>query len=176
MALKLDMSNAYDGIQWSFLRAVLYKLGFCRQWVELVMQCIETVSYEILVNDIPQESFHPTRGIRQGDPLSPYLFILCAKALSNLINQAEANGLIHGVPIAKGQLRISHLLFACDNLLFCKTNAIEWSKLFSLLRVYELASGQRLNLEKTSIMFSKNTTQVAQKYILSIAWMRSAMS
>ncbi|XP_042980052.1 uncharacterized protein LOC122310236 [Carya illinoinensis] len=139
MASKLDMSKAYDRIEWSFLRVVLYKLGFCNKWVELVIRCIETVSYAILVNGTPLDFFQPTRGIRQHDPLSPYLFIMCAEALSNLINKAEDKGLIHGVPMAK-------------------------------------ASGQRLNLEKTSIIFSKNTAKMAQQYILSIAGVRTTMT
>ncbi|XP_040998968.1 uncharacterized protein LOC121244821 [Juglans microcarpa x Juglans regia] len=151
-------------------------MGFCNQWIELVMNCIEAVSYAILVNGSPQESFHPTRGIRQRDPLSPYVFIICAKALSSLISKTKGEGLIHGVPIAKNRLRISQLFFADDCLLFCKANAIEWGKLFGLLRAYESASGQILNLEKTSIIFSKNTSRDTQQYILSIDGVRNGMS
>ncbi|XP_042954633.1 uncharacterized protein LOC122291048 [Carya illinoinensis] len=125
---------------------------------------------------IPQEVFHPSRGIRQGDPISPYIFILCAEALSKLIGKAEATGVINGVPIARGPLRVSHLFFADDSLLFCKANAFEWGRLFNLLRVYEEALGQRLNMDKTSIIFSKNTSRLTQHYILSIAGMRSSMT
>ncbi|KAF5475845.1 hypothetical protein F2P56_007609 [Juglans regia] len=175
MALKLDMSKAYDRIEWGFLRAVLSKMGFNSLWIDLVMGCVDTVSYAILVNGCPQEVFHPSRGIRQGDPLSPYFFILCAEALSNLIGKAEERGLIHGVPVGRGQLRVSHLFFADDSLIFCKANALEWGRLFGLLKVYEDASGQRLNIEKTSIIFSKNTLRVTQSYILEIAGMKSAL-
>ncbi|KAF5475420.1 hypothetical protein F2P56_007226, partial [Juglans regia] len=175
MALKLDMSKAYDRIEWGFLRVVLSKMGFNSLWIDLVMGCVETVSYAILVNGCPQEVFHPSRGIRQGDPLSPYLFILCAEALSNLIGKAEERGLIHGDPVGRGQLRVSHLFFADDSLIFCKANALEWGRLFGLLKVYEDASGQRLNIEKTSIIFSKNTLRVTQSYILEIAGMKSAL-
>ncbi|XP_040994329.1 uncharacterized protein LOC121240869 [Juglans microcarpa x Juglans regia] len=176
IALKLDMSKAYDRLEWSFIKAVFIKMDFCNQWIELVMKCIETVSYAIIVNGNPQESFHPTRGIRQGDPLSPYIFIICAEALSSLINKAEGEGLIHGVPIAKNRLRVSHLFFADDCLIFCKANAIEWDRLFGLLRAYESASGQRLNLEKTSIIFSKNTARATQQFIMSIAGVKNGMS
>ncbi|XP_042974759.1 uncharacterized mitochondrial protein AtMg01250-like [Carya illinoinensis] len=129
-----------------------------------------------MVNGVPQGVFHLTRGIRQGDPISPYLFILCAETLTKLIGKAEAAGAIHGVPIARGLLRVSHLFFAVDSLLFCKANAFEWGRLFNLLRVYEEASRQRLNMDKTSIIFSKSTSRLTQHYILSIAGMRSFMT
>ncbi|XP_042944703.1 uncharacterized protein LOC122278591 [Carya illinoinensis] len=140
------------------------------------MECIESVSYELLVNGTPQDPFKPSRGIRQGDPISPYLFIMCAEALSNLICQAEAKGQVHGIPIAKGQLKISHLFFADDSLLFCKANTFEWIRLHGLLKIYEQASGKRLNLKKTSILFSKNITRATQNFILFIAGVRSAMT
>ncbi|XP_042939392.1 uncharacterized protein LOC122274417 [Carya illinoinensis] len=176
MTLKLDMSKAYDRVEWGFLRVVLHKMGFCSQWVELVMRCIESVSYALLVNGEPQQEFLPSRGIRQGDPLSPYLFIMCAEALGNLIHKAGEDRLINGVPIGKSHLRISHLFFADDNLLFCKANVMEWNRMINLLRTYEMAFGQRLNLEKTSIIFSKNTARQTQDYLLSIAGIRSGLA
>ncbi|XP_042942883.1 uncharacterized protein LOC122277065 [Carya illinoinensis] len=147
MALKLDMSKAYDRVEWCFLRAVLIKLGFGKKWVDLVMHCVETVNYSLLVNE----------------------------ALSNLICKAEEKELIHGVPVARGQVRVSHLFFADDSLLFCKANAEEWGRMVSLLRAYEMDSGQRLNVEKTSVVFSKNTNRITQRFILSIAGMRTTM-
>ncbi|XP_018853114.2 uncharacterized protein LOC109015083 [Juglans regia] len=176
MALKLDMSKAYDRIEWPFIQAVLSKMGFPEKWIKMIMNCVETVSYSLLVNGSPQQSFSPSRGIRQGDPLSPYLFILCAEVLSNLLNLAEARGVISGIPIAKGQLHINHLFFADDSLLFCKSNAIEMCRLLDILSIYEKASGQRLNKEKTSIHFSRNTPQLAQSLILQIAGVRSSTS
>ncbi|XP_042950259.1 uncharacterized protein LOC122282369 [Carya illinoinensis] len=175
MALKLDMSKVYDRVEWCFLRAVLIKLGFGKKWVELVMHCIETVNYCLLVNGELQKIFSPTRGIRQGEPLSPYLLILCAETLSNLICKAEEMELIHGVPMARGQMRVSHLFSADDSLLFCKANAEEWRRMISLLRAYERDSGQRLNVEKTYVVFSKNTSKITQRFILSIARMRTTM-
>lgn len=108
----------------------------------------------------------PTRGLRQGDPLSPYLFIICAEALSAMLLEAERSQAITGVPIAKGRVRLNHLFFADDSLLFCKANTSEWNRLKAVLSHYELASGQRLNIEKTSIFFSKNTPLTARTQIL----------
>lgn len=88
MALKLEICKTYDQVEWGFLHAVMLKMGFDSTWVELVMQRVTIVSYAILINGIPQESFQPTQGIRQGDSLSPYLFIICSKILSFYIKSS----------------------------------------------------------------------------------------
>ena len=85
MAMKLDMSKAYDKMEWCFLEQILLKLGFQESWVALIMKCITTVSYSILVNGEPKGMIKPSRGLRQRDPLSPYLFLFCAKGLNALL-------------------------------------------------------------------------------------------
>jgi hypothetical protein len=173
MALKLDMSKAYDRVEWNYLEAVMRKLGFAERWILLMMTCIKTVTYSVLVHGKPYGKITPTRGIRQGDPLSPYFFILCAEGLSSLLQRAEANRWITGLPITRGGIRINHLLFADDSLLFCKANIFEWGRIQQLLDVYERASGQKLNKEKTSIFFSKNTQHTTKEHIISIAGINS---
>ncbi|XP_042950161.1 uncharacterized protein LOC122282276 [Carya illinoinensis] len=89
-------------------------MGFDCKWVEVILRCVSTVSYSVLLNAIPQNPFTPSRGIRQGDPLSLYVFILCAESLSKLIQHVEGSGAIIGVPLGRNQVRISHLFFADD--------------------------------------------------------------
>lgn len=117
MALKLDMTKAYDHIEWDYLRAILQKLGFYDWWVHLVIKCVCSVKYTVMHGSNEMGPITPSRGIRQGDPLSPYLFILCAEGLSALIRRYEQEGLIHGVKICRGALVVTHTLFADDSYL-----------------------------------------------------------
>lgn len=90
------------------------------------MFCVTSVSYSVLVNGKPRAIITPTRGFRQGDPLSSYLFFLCAKGLSSLLNQAENSEKLHGATVKKGGISINHVLFADDCVLFCKATTQEW--------------------------------------------------
>jgi hypothetical protein len=94
------MAKAYDRIEWSFLEQALLTMGFPTKLVATIMCCVSTVSFSILINGTPSPSFKPHRGIRQGDPLSPYLFILCADVLSSLISQLQSNNNIKGITLA----------------------------------------------------------------------------
>lgn len=88
MALKLDMSKSYDRIEWSFLKSVMLKMGFKSNRVSLIMHYVTSISYSILINGVAQKQFKPSEGIRQGDPLSPYLFIICVEVLFHLLFKA----------------------------------------------------------------------------------------
>lgn len=164
LAMKLDMSKAYDRVEWNFLENVLKKVGFCKKWVDLVMSCVRTVSYSVLINRVPTDIFNPERGLRQGDPISPFLFLFCAEAFSALLKRAEMQGSIHGVKVARSAPAVSHLFFADDTILFTRATEKEAREIKQLITSYELASGQRINLNKTEITVSPNVpTEVKEK-------------
>ena len=98
-AVKLDMHKAYDRVEWIFLRNMMVKLGFNTQWIEMIMACVSSVKYRVRFNSQETDCFTPTRGIRQGDPLSPYLFLLCAEGLSSMLQYEEEVGGIEGIRV-----------------------------------------------------------------------------
>lgn len=118
VALKIDMGKAYDRMDWGYLRQVMLKMDFDGRWVNLIMLCVTTVHYSVIVNDQQVGPIYPERGLRQGDPLSPYLFIIYAEGLSSLIKDTEKHGYLHGIKICRGAPVVSHLLFANDSFLF----------------------------------------------------------
>lgn len=122
IAVKTDMSKAYDRVEWSFMEALMLKFGFDHHWVGLIMKCISSVSYQILINGEAKGHIKPSRGLRQGDPLSPFLFILCTEVLISHIKHAESSKVITGIKIARESPPISHLLFADDSLFFCRAD------------------------------------------------------
>lgn len=87
MAVKLDFNKAYDRVEWDFLEAILRKMGFNEKWINWVMECVSTVSFSVVVNGAKRTCFKPSRGLRQGDPLSPYLFLLVIEVLSKLLHR-----------------------------------------------------------------------------------------
>ena len=157
MAVKLDVSKAYDRVEWSFLRGIMLKLGLDHRWVNLAMETVTTASYSILINGEPKGFITPSRGIKQGDPLSPYLYLLCAEGLFALLRKAEESRALKGVLSSQQGVRISHLLFSNDTLLFCQATVDECQRLLDLLGKYEAASGQAINRQKKTLFFSKNT-------------------
>ena len=157
MAVKTDMSKAYDCLEWGFIKSVLTHMGFAERWISWVMTCIESVSYSFLVNGSPQVYVKPSRGIRQGDPLSPYIFILCTEVLSALCDKAMDDGSLAGVRVSRHSPAINHLLFADDTMFFYKSNPASVTALSTILNQYKTLSGQRINLLKSTITFSAKT-------------------
>ena len=152
---KLDIEKAYDSIRWEFLYQVMGKMGFGGRWIRWIKWCISTASFSVLVNGSPAGYFPSSRGLRQGDPLSPYLFVIGMEALSCLLNRATDGNYLSGTKIADGrgeELVISHLLYADDTLLFCKANNDELKFISWILMWFEAVSGLKINLNKSEIL------------------------
>ncbi|CAL1403132.1 unnamed protein product [Linum trigynum] len=130
MALKVDMEKAYDRVEWSFLLAVLEKMGFSSVWLGWVQECLQSASFSVLMNGAPSGFFRSSRGLRQGDPLSPLLFVLCTEGFAALLRKAISEKRLEGVKVAPRAPRISHLFFAC--ILICSSEVHSRSVRISL--------------------------------------------
>ncbi|BFG21853.1 hypothetical protein CerSpe_081270 [Prunus speciosa] len=155
LALKLDMAKAYDRVEWIFLEAMMRQLGFAPTFCQWIMECISTVTYSILINGETTGQIAPSRGLRQRDPLSPFLFLICAEGLSALLQHHEERGAFHGFQPRPHGLSISHLFFADDSVIFCHADEQEVYCLKHILDCYAKGSGQCINFDKSSIFFGK---------------------
>lgn len=105
------MSKAYDRVEWGYLRAIMTAMGFNCQWINLIIECVTSVSYSFKINGHIVGKVVPTMGLRQGDPLSPYLFMICSQGLSTILNYYANLSLIHGIRIARGCPPVTHFIF-----------------------------------------------------------------
>lgn len=122
MIIKVYLEKAYDRIEWSFMRSMLVSLGFHKDTVELILNCISTTSASLLFNGSQVGEFYPSRGLRQGDLISLYIFILCMEFLSTLFNKKYEEGSWKKIKASRSEPGFSHMFFADDLLLFTKTN------------------------------------------------------
>ena len=166
MASKTDISKAYDRIEWNFNEALLQKMVFDPHWVKLMRGCISSVQYRVLINRQPRGLITPQRRLRQGDPLSPYLFILCTEALITNIQKAEREKQLPGMKVARACPAISH--FADDSLFFCKANKEECQTILRILKDYEAVSGQQINFQKSSIQFGHKIEETSRQELRDI--------
>lgn len=120
-----------------------------------------TVSCQVLVNGEPTRSFNPKCGLRQGDPLCPYLFILCMDVFSALLHRAKHQRLIQGISVCRGASPISHLFFAYDYLLFFWVSLEVCDQVISVIAKFSSLSGQGINYQKSFLKLSPNTPQVS---------------
>jgi hypothetical protein len=156
-AVKLDMMKAYDRVEWHFLEAIMLRLGFSDTAVRLILKCVSSVRFTIKVNGELLPYFTPSRGLHQGDPISPYLFLLCREGFLSLLKSFGGNYVDRGIRVSTRAPWINHLLFADDSLIFMSASIQSGERLNDILRIYSECSGQCVNREKSSIFFSPNT-------------------
>lgn len=175
-SLKTDMSKAYDRIEWDFLKGMLMAFGFPDKWVQLIMHSIGSVKYRIKINGSRSDFVIPQRGLRQGDPISPYLFIICAEWLARKIYEYQGVGRFNGIQISRGAPLVSHLFFADDSIFFSKATEANANILGSILLEYQGLSGQAVNLSKSEVVFSRNVDMVARSGIMKVLGIKQAES
>ncbi|CAN0870549.1 Putative ribonuclease H protein At1g65750 [Linum grandiflorum] len=158
MVLKIDLAKAYDKISWKFVEETLNLAGIPNPMVSLIMECISTVSFRILWNGGATDSFVPGRGLRQGCPLSPYLFTLCIERLSQLIRLEEDSGSWKSIELARRATKLTHIFFADDLVLFGEASTAQARVVTEVLDKFCLASGQTVSKEKSCVYFSKNVS------------------
>ncbi|XP_021837769.2 uncharacterized protein [Spinacia oleracea] len=156
-SLKIDMSKAYDRVHWDFLIQVLRGYGFPQHWLRLIHQCISTVTYKTLINGQTSEKFVPHCGIRQGDPLSPFLFLFCMDILSRMLQLGNDLKQFKGISLSRGSPQLTHLFFADDALVFFNATNETCGVIASILQRFCGISGQQLNLQKSLFKVSPNT-------------------
>ena len=141
------------------MRSMLFSFRFHEDTVELVMSCISSTSASLLVNGSQLESFKPSRGLRQGDPISPYIFILCMEFLSSLINKKCEEVKWIKVKASRGGLEFSHSFFVDDLLLYAKADRGNCEPIVDVLEEFCELTGQKISKVKSKVFFSPNTPE-----------------
>jgi hypothetical protein len=168
MFMKMDIEKAFDRMEWSFLLIILGKLGFSPIWLSWIRIYISSTSFSILLNGSPYGFFSPGRELKQGDPLSPFLFILGVEVFLRLIFKEERNGSLKGLGISRNCSPIHQLLFADDLLIFGEAYISVAISIKACMDKYCRWSGQSINVSKSSIRFSRNTNPTTPELISNI--------
>jgi len=152
LCLKLDFEKAYDSIRWEFLYDMLHRMGFHNLWILWIKGCLESASVSVLVNGSPTEEFKPSRGLRQGDPLASFLFLVVAEGLAGIVRQALRANMLTGLKIGSKEVEMCILQFADDTLFLCEDSLDNVITLKAILRGFELASGLKINFHKSRLV------------------------
>lgn len=155
-AIKVDLAKAYDRLNWGFILNILQEVGIPKNLIDIIMCAVISVQTNVKWNGSRAEYFSPHQGIRQGDPMSPYLFVMCIDKLSHLILEKVEEGQWKCLRAGRYWPMISHLMFADDLLLFGQALVEQMQCVLDVLYQFCELSGQQINNSKTNIMFSKN--------------------
>lgn len=156
VGIKVDLQKAYDYINWQVLMQIFDVYGFNENFKLLIFRCLSSWSMKMMLNGSCYGQIPMERGIRQGDPLSHFLFVLFLELLTRMITKLKDEGEIQGIKIGRLALAISHLFFANDILIFCKASVDQTSKIIKCLETICLWTGQSFNPSKSGCFFSKN--------------------
>ncbi|GKV51190.1 hypothetical protein SLEP1_g57860 [Rubroshorea leprosula] len=164
---KIDFEKAYDKVSWEFLEYMMQRMGFCDKWRKWIGECLRTSLVSVLVNGSPTRQFSVTKGLRQGDPLSPFLFLIIAEGLNGLVSNATQKGLLEGVKVGSRGLKLAHLQFADDTILFGEASEKNVLAMKGILRAFEIVSGLKVSFNKSQLM----GVCVQEEWLDRMAWL-----
>lgn len=153
MLLNMDLSKAYGRLSWAYLLVVLKAFGFAKDWISWIVSMISTPLFSIPLNGSPTDTFHSSRGLKQGDPISPFLFILFAQGLSRLITKPKSNNKLKEILLLGMDISMNDQQFVNDNLLYGEPTVWEALAIDKILAKFQAASGMILYKEKSNIYF-----------------------
>ncbi|CAH9096848.1 unnamed protein product [Cuscuta epithymum] len=162
LVIKLDMAKAFDRLSWNFLSKILQKFGFAMHFIQLVLNNLQATFFSVLINGSPQGFFKPLRGVKQGDPLSPFLFILASEAFSRGLKWQVSNGLIQPYWLGRFGFPVTHLAYADDLLIFINGGSRSIRNFKKFLSLYENTSGQAVNFDKSAFVCGNHTDSRSQ--------------
>ncbi|GJZ45992.1 putative RNA-directed DNA polymerase, eukaryota, reverse transcriptase zinc-binding domain protein [Tanacetum coccineum] len=151
LIFKVDFEKAFDSVSWKYLDFILFSLGFGSTWRSWIFACLHSLRASILINGSPTSEFSIKRGLRQGDPLSPFLFILIMEGLHCAMSNAVSSGLIRGIKIGSSDITLSHLFYADDVIITTDWNSGDLDNIIRVLHVFYLASGLKINIHESNI-------------------------
>ena len=152
---KLDIEKAYDHVNWEALLNLLNRMGFGVKWCKWIRTCISTIQFSVLINGSLADIFGSLRGLRQGDPLSPLLFLIMMEVFSRMLRRVEGAGLIRGFKVEGrrgGGECVTHLLFADDTILFCDADVEQILHIRLLLLSFQAVIGLKVNVYKSEMV------------------------
>jgi hypothetical protein len=152
MVFKVDFEKAYDSVDWGFLEYMLYRFGFNEKWIRWIRACVFAGNLSVLVNGSPTKEFNIQRGLKQGDPLAPFLFLLVAEGFGGVMKKAVSERLFKGFSIGSEGIDISHLQYADDTLCVGEASVQNLWTLKSILRGFHMVSGLKVNFSKSCLL------------------------
>jgi len=152
LCLKVDYEKAYDSVRWEFIYDMLQRLGFHIKWIQWIRGCMESTSVFVLVKSSPTKEFNPTRGLRQGDSLAPFLFIVVDEGLARLVRQTLKANALSRVKIGRNEIELCMLQFVNDTLFLCDDSFHNVVSMKAIPRGYELVSGLKINFHKSKLV------------------------
>ncbi|KAJ0535305.1 putative RNA-directed DNA polymerase [Helianthus annuus] len=161
---KIDFEKAYDNVNWDFLISVMVQMGFPDIWCNWIRGVLMSARSSVLVNGLPTFEFDCQKGIRQRDPVSPFLFLIVMEAFTSLFKPASRIGYFDGIRLPNGGPEMSHLLYADDAIILGEWSNFNFNNLRRILRIFRLCSGMKINIHKSTLFgIGKNREEVEMK-------------